>query len=97
MERLGGFTAIDWHGWGQEYSSIYAAKKPETPGIPMGEGKTTTTIAEYTSYLSRRTGQQLTTDQVIEYLLLRKNTLEDEDLIFSVTNGHITPEESDHA
>jgi hypothetical protein len=47
-------------------------------------------LREYTRYLSARTGRPLTTEQVIEYLLLRKNTLDDERLAFTVTNGHIT-------
>jgi hypothetical protein len=47
-------------------------------------------LHSYVAYLSVRTGLQLTTEQVIEYLLLRKNVLDDRELTFTVVNGHIT-------
>ena len=46
-------------------------------------------LTEYTAYLSARTGQQVTTDQVIDYLLHRKNTMDDDQLHIYLENGVI--------
>ena len=53
--------------------------------IPVSAG-----LREYTAYLTARTGEPVSAEQVIEYLLLRKNTLDDQRLAFTVTEGHIT-------